>query len=208
MCAALQRKHPARYESPDDIVRTDVGLLLQRGQETHYPVGFGVFRPWVVAPVGSTGRPRSIWRKIDAISAAGVLHIKESSLPNVARLEADKLKKRAPLARADDAGAALHGRLGLGDFLALDGVDPQVEETGERLTSGTNADVGLHEGGITRKIENGVAGKVMRLELVKIQELAEEVRSGKAEATLEVSKEHDELTGLEYRLDLIAGKPA
>ena len=168
MCAALQRKHPARYESPDDIVRTDVGLLLQRGQEAHYPIGFGMFCPRVVAPVGSAGGPLLVWRKIDAIGAAGVLHVEESSLPGAARLEAGKLKKSAPLAGADDARAALHGRLGLRDFLALDGVDPQVEEAGKRLTSGTNADIGLHEGGIARKVEDGVARKVVRLEFVKI----------------------------------------
>jgi hypothetical protein len=168
MCAALQRKHPARYESPDDIVGTDVGLLLQRGQEAHYPIGFGMFCPRVVAPVGSAGGPLLVWRKIDKIGAAGVLHIEESSLPGAARLEAGKLKKGAPLAGADDARAALHGRLGLRDFLALDGVDPQVEEAGKRLTSGTNADVSLHEGGITREIENGVARKVVRLEFVEI----------------------------------------
>jgi hypothetical protein len=208
MCAALQRKHPARYESPDDIVRTDVGLLLQRGQETHYPVGFGVFRPWVVAPVGSTGGPRLIWRKIDAISAAGVLHVKESSLPGAARLEAGKLKKSAPLAGADDAGAALHGRLGLGDLLALDGVDPQVEETGKRLTSGTNADVSLHEGGITRKIEKGVARKVVRLEIVEIQEIPEKSRGRKAEAALKVSEKNNILVVFRIRFDLVIRNPA
>jgi hypothetical protein len=100
------------------------------------------------------------------------------------------------------------GGFGFRNFLALNGVNPKSKETGKRLTSGTNADVGLHEGGVTRKIENGVAGKIVRLELVKIQKAAEEVRGRKAEAALEVSKKDDELTGSEYRFDLVAGKPA
>jgi hypothetical protein len=102
----------------------------------------------------------------------------------------------------------LYEGFGFRNLLALNGVDPKSEEAGKRLTSGTDADVGLHKGGITRKIENGVAGKMVRLELVKIKEIAEEIGGGKAEATLEVSKKDDVLSGSEYRLDLVAGKPA
>jgi hypothetical protein len=48
---------------------------------------------------------------------------------------------------------------------------------------------------------------VVRLELVKIQKLAKEIRSRKAEATLKMSKENNDLTGFEHRLDLVAWKP-
>jgi hypothetical protein len=102
----------------------------------------------------------------------------------------------------------LYGGFGFRNFLALNGINPKSKEAGKRLTSGTNADVGLHEGGITRKIENGVAGKMVRLELVKIKKTAEEIGSRKAEATLEVSKKDYVLTGPEYRFDFVAGKPA
>jgi hypothetical protein len=102
----------------------------------------------------------------------------------------------------------LYGGFGLRNVLALNGVNPKREEASKSLASGTDADVALHEGGITRKVKNGIAGKVVRLELVIIQNLAEEIRSRKAEAALEVSKKHNELTGFEYRFDLVAGKPA
>jgi hypothetical protein len=102
----------------------------------------------------------------------------------------------------------LYGGFGFRNFLALNGVDPKSKETGKRLASGTNADIGLHKGGIARKIENGVAGKMVRLELVEIEKTAEEIGGGKAEATLEVSKKDDVLTGPEYRFDFVAGKPA
>ena len=71
------------------------------------------------------------------------------------------------MAGADDARPALNGGFGLRNLLALDGVDPQVEEAGKRLTSGTNADVSLHEGGITRKIEKGVPSPEERLAAIK-----------------------------------------
>jgi hypothetical protein len=102
----------------------------------------------------------------------------------------------------------LHGGFGFRNFLALNGVNPKSKETGKRLASGTNADIGLHKGGIARKIENGVAGKMVRLELVEIKETAEEIGSGKAEAALEVSEKDDVLTGPKHRFDLVARKPA
>jgi hypothetical protein len=102
----------------------------------------------------------------------------------------------------------LYGRFGLGNVLALNGIDPKREEASEGLASGADADVGFHEGGVARKIENGVAGKVVRLEFIKIKKLAEEVRGGKAEATLKMGKKHDVLTGFEYRFDFVAGKTA
>jgi hypothetical protein len=89
-------------------------------------------------------------------------------LPGAARLEAGKLKESAPLAGANDARSALHRRLGLRDFLALNRINPQTKEAGKRLTSGTNADVGLHEGGIAGKVKDGIARKVMRLEFIEI----------------------------------------
>jgi hypothetical protein len=102
----------------------------------------------------------------------------------------------------------LYGRFGFRDFLALNGIDPKSKETGKRLASGTNADIGLHKGGIAREVENGVAGKMVRLESVKIKKTSEEIGGGKAEAALEVSEKDDVLTGPKHRFDLVARKPA
>jgi hypothetical protein len=102
----------------------------------------------------------------------------------------------------------LSGGFGLRNFLALNGINPKGKEASESLASGTDADISLHESSITRKVKNGIAGKVVRLKLVKIQELAEEVRGREAEAALEVSEEDNKLTGFKYRLDLVARKPA
>jgi hypothetical protein len=122
----------------------------------------------VIAPVGSAGRPHFERRKINEICATVVLHVEESPLPGATGLEAGELKERTPLAGANDAGPALHRRLGLRNFLALNGINPQRKEAGKRLTSGTNADVGLHEGGIAGKVKDGIARKVMRLEFIEI----------------------------------------
>jgi ribosomal protein S24E len=91
---------------------------------------------------------------------------------------------------------------------ALDQIDPKAKEASKSLLRRTEADVALHEGDIARKIKNGIARKVVRLELVEIQELPKEIGSRKAEAALKVSKENDGLTGFEYRFDLVARKPA
>jgi hypothetical protein len=55
----------------------------------------------------------------------------------------------------------LNGRFGLRNVLALDRVDPEGEKAGKRLSSGTDANVALHEGHKARKIKNGVAGKMV-----------------------------------------------
>jgi hypothetical protein len=102
----------------------------------------------------------------------------------------------------------LYGGFGFRNFLALNGVDPKSKETGKRLASGTNADISLHEGGIAGEVENGVAGKVVRLEFVKIKETPEKRGDREAEAALEVSKEDDAFTGIRHRFDLVARKPA
>jgi hypothetical protein len=102
----------------------------------------------------------------------------------------------------------LYGGFGLGNVLALDRVDPERKEAGKRLASGTDADVAFHEGHKTRKIKNGVAGKVVRLESIKVEKLAEEVGGRKAEATLKVSKENNDFTGFKHRFGLITWKPA
>jgi hypothetical protein len=102
----------------------------------------------------------------------------------------------------------LYGGFGFRNFLALNGVDPKSKETGKRLASGTNADISLHEGGIAREVENGVAGKMMRLELIEIEKSPEEIGDGKAEAALEVSEKDDAFTGFRHRFDLVARKPA
>ena len=46
--------------------------------------------------------------------------------------------------------------------------------------------VGLHERNKTRKIKNGIARKVMRLEFVEVKELAEKIRGRKAKTALKV----------------------
>jgi hypothetical protein len=102
----------------------------------------------------------------------------------------------------------LNGRFGLGDFLALNGVDPKGKETSESLASGAETHVGLHEGCVARGVEDGIAREMVRLEFVEVKKLAEEIRGGKAEAALEVSKENDELAVPKIRFDLVARTPA
>jgi hypothetical protein len=102
----------------------------------------------------------------------------------------------------------LYGGFGLRNLLALDRVDSKGEEASKGLASGADADIRLHKSSITRKIKNGIAGKVVRLKLIEIQELAKKVRGWEAEAALEMSEEDNKLTGFKYRLDLVARNPA
>jgi hypothetical protein len=99
-------------------------------------------------------------------------------------------------------------RIGLGDVSALDRVDPKTEKASKSFESREETYVGLLEGNKTRKVKNGIARKMMRLELVKIEELAKEIGGRKAEAALKVSKEDDILSGLGRGFHLVARKPA
>jgi hypothetical protein len=72
------------------------------------------------------------------------------------------------LTLADVARPALNGGLRCRNIFALNGINPKGEEAGKRLASGTYADVGLHEGGVARKVKDRVAWKMMRLELVEV----------------------------------------
>ena len=112
------------------------------------------------------------------------------------------------MAGADDARPALYGGFGFRNFLALNGIDPKSKEAGKRLASGTNADISLHKGGVTREIENGIARKMVRLKLVEVKKTPEKLGGGEAEAALEVSEKNDVFTGPRHRFDLVARKPA
>jgi hypothetical protein len=68
----------------------------------------------------------------------------------------------------DDTRPSLNGGFGLRNVLALDGINPKRKEASESLVSGTKANIALHERNVAREIEDGVARKVVRLELVKI----------------------------------------
>jgi hypothetical protein len=73
----------------------------------------------------------------------------------------------------------LNGGFGLRNLLALDRVDPKREKASKSLAGRADADVCLHEGSITRKIENGIAGKVVRLKPIEIQELTKKSEAGR-----------------------------
>jgi hypothetical protein len=66
----------------------------------------------------------------------------------------------------------------------------------------------LHEGGVAGEVENGVAGKMVRLELIEIEESPEEIGDRKAEAALEVSEKDNAFAGSNHRLNLVAREPA
>jgi hypothetical protein len=72
------------------------------------------------------------------------------------------------LTGADDIRPALNGGFGLRNVLAMDGINSKREEASESLASGTEADIALHERNVAREVEDGVARKVVRLELIKI----------------------------------------
>jgi hypothetical protein len=58
--------------------------------------------------------------------------------------------------------------LGLGEISVLDRVDPKTEEASKSFNGREKADVGLHKRNKTRKVENGIARKVVRLEFIKV----------------------------------------
>ena len=59
---ALKREHPARNERADDIVGTDIRILLKLLQESDNPVGFDMVGPRIELPVGPRRRPRKVSR--------------------------------------------------------------------------------------------------------------------------------------------------
>jgi hypothetical protein len=90
----------------------------------------------------------------------------------------------------------------------LDRVNPKAEEASESFFCGKEANVGLHERNVARKIEDGVAREVMGLEFVEIKELADEIGGREAEAALKVSNKNNELSGFGRGFHLIAWNPA
>jgi hypothetical protein len=79
--AARERKHPARNESADDIVRAEVGVLHALFHEAYDPVCLVVRLLRIIAPVSFGGRRRIKRRQIYEIRGAGVLNIEEGPLP-------------------------------------------------------------------------------------------------------------------------------
>jgi hypothetical protein len=80
MGAPLKGQHQAREESPDQILRTEVGLLLVGVDEAGNPYGLLVVLG-TVEPVLHGGRPGNVRRKIDEILQATVPDVKERFLP-------------------------------------------------------------------------------------------------------------------------------
>ena len=90
----------------------------------------------------------------------------------------------------------------------MDRVDPKAEEASESFFCRTETYVGLHERNKTRKIKNGIARKVMRLEFVEVEELAEKIRGRKAKTTLKMGRENYILSGFRRGFHLAARNPA
>jgi hypothetical protein len=168
----------------DYVIYTDVGILVKVPHEPDDPVSLhlGVLR--IVLPVGTGGGARGVCRQINEIGGAGILDVKESLLPGTAGFQAGKLVEGARLAGRNDACLALNWGFGVRKLLILDRVDPKIIEASKSINGGKEANEGLHERNVTREVEDGIARKVGRLELVKIQELTEEIRSRKAEGAL------------------------
>ena len=58
----------------------------------------------------------------------------------------------------------------------LDRIDPEVVETSKGFDGREETDETLHERDLGRKIKDGVARKMVGLELIKIKKAPEEVR--------------------------------
>jgi hypothetical protein len=86
----------------------------------------------------------------------------------------------------------------------LDRIDPKVIETSKSGDSGKEAYESLHESNIRREVKDGVARKVVRLQLVEVQELPKEVRGRESEAALKMSGIDHDFTGPGRGLQLVA----
>ena len=76
---------------------------------------------------------------------------------------------------------------------------------GPSLDSGPKAEIPLHEGGVSRKRNDSVGGKVMRLEAEEIEEVAEEVRGREAESSCKMGQEDDPFAEFRGRDGFYAG---
>jgi hypothetical protein len=61
----------------------------------------------------------------------------------------------------------------------LDRIDPKAEEASKGFLGGKETNIGLHERNEARKVENGVARKMMGLEFVKIEKFPEKSEAGR-----------------------------
>jgi hypothetical protein len=89
-------------------------------------------------------------------------------LPGPDRFQTGKLVERDPLAGRKDTRPALYDGLGFQNVFTLDRIDPKVVKTSKSVYGGKEANESLHERNVRGEVEDGVAGKVVRLELVEV----------------------------------------
>jgi hypothetical protein len=102
----------------------------------------------------------------------------------------------------------LNEGFGFRNVFALDRIDPKAKEASKGFFCGKEANVALHERNIAGEVEDGIARKMVGLELIEVKELAEKVRGRKAEAALEMRSKYHKLSGFGYEFQLIAWNPA
>jgi hypothetical protein len=134
----------------------------------------------MLEPILHAGWPWNIFRKIDEVFRATIPDIEEGLLPGPDRLQSGEFVEVAPLAGRENATPAPDKRFGVRKVRVLDGVLPQIVEKGKIIYRRGHTDVPLHESGEGRKIEDGVARKVMGMKLIEIEKAPEEIRRRKA----------------------------
>ena len=108
--------------------------------------------------------------------------------------------------RYDGGGPALghdSGRVGV--FWIRNNLFPELEILGPEIDGGSEAEVTLREGDISRECGDGVGRKMVRLETKFVEEIVHKIADGKTEPALKVGNKNDILIGLKIRHKLGAG---
>jgi hypothetical protein len=82
----------------------------------------------------------------------------------------------------------------------LDRVDPEVIKPSKGLGSGPETDVSFHKGDDGGEVDDGVAGKMVGLKFIEVEEAPEEIRRRQAKATLEMGGENHHFPRIHHGL--------
>jgi hypothetical protein len=165
--APLKGQQPAREEDADQILRAEVGLFPVDVDEAGDPDGLFVI-PRIVEPVLHGGRPGNICRKIDEVFRTAVPDVEKGPLPGPDRVQTGEFVEVALGAGRQDAAPTPDKGFGLRKFPILDRILPKIVKEREVINRRSDTTVSLHEGGEGRKVEDGIARKMVGLKLIEI----------------------------------------
>jgi hypothetical protein len=168
MRPALQGQNPARDKRAHNVVGADIGGVIELLHVPDDPVGLVMALLGVELPVGPRGCAGNVCRKIDEVFRTAVPDIEKGPLPGPDRVQTGEFVEVASRAGRQDAAPAPDKGFRRRKSPILDRVLPKIIKEREVIYKRGDTAVSLHEGGERRKVEDGIARKMVRLKFIEI----------------------------------------